>query len=146
MNTRHCVPTRRPTPMLVQRPSIMERTEGVSLSVSFPFRCDNQKNVRMHWRDAAHETKAHRVGTRSTLMSLWNAPFPEDSRWRVTLHRVSPRSMDSDNLQRAMSSMRDGVADFLGIDDGSKRIDWVYTQEKARAFGAVVTVERLVMP
>ena len=38
--------------------------------------------------------------------------------------------LDDDNLASGFKSTRDGVADWLGIDDGSKRLTWVYKQVK----------------
>jgi hypothetical protein len=36
--------------------------------------------------------------------------------------------LDGDNLQSGFKAVRDGVADWLGVDDGDKRIDWQYGQ------------------
>ena len=51
---------------------------------------------------------------------------------RVELVRVSPRKLDSDNLQGALKAVRDGVADALGLDDGSARYRWEYSQLKGQ--------------
>lgn len=48
----------------------------------------------------------------------------------VTLTRVGPREVDSDNLVGACKGIRDGVAAFLGVDDGSDWVTWVYAQER----------------
>lgn len=51
----------------------------------------------------------------------------------VTLTRVGPRRCDDDNLQVALKSFRDGVADELGVDDGDvKRVRWAYAQTLGR--------------
>ena len=36
--------------------------------------------------------------------------------------------MDSDNLAISQKGVRDGVADWLGVDDGDQGIQWVYEQ------------------
>jgi hypothetical protein len=52
--------------------------------------------------------------------------------------------LDSDNLSGAFKGVRDEVASFLGVDDRSDRIHWVYTQEKGKGLKPTVTIE--VMP
>jgi hypothetical protein len=47
----------------------------------------------------------------------------------VTLTRVGPREVDSDNLVGACKGVRDGVAAFLGVDDGSDWVTWAYAQD-----------------
>jgi P2-related tail formation protein len=36
--------------------------------------------------------------------------------------------LDGDNLQSGFKAVRDGVADWLGIDDGSQLVEWEYRQ------------------
>jgi hypothetical protein len=50
----------------------------------------------------------------------------------VTLTRVSPRPLDSDNLASSLKAIRDGIADTLGINDGDPRVTWAYEQAKCR--------------
>ena len=49
----------------------------------------------------------------------------------VVLTRVAPRRLDGDNLQSGFKAGRDGVADWLGVDDGNGLIDWQYAQRAA---------------
>jgi hypothetical protein len=51
---------------------------------------------------------------------------------KVTITRLAPRQLDTDNLAGACKHVRDGVADWLGIDDGDLRVAWVCEQEKAK--------------
>ena len=51
-------------------------------------------------------------------------------RWTILLTRIAPRRLDSDNLQSALKHVRDAVATWLGIDDGSDRLTWEYSQER----------------
>jgi hypothetical protein len=39
--------------------------------------------------------------------------------------------LDGDNLQSGFKAVRDGVADWLGVDDGSGLIDWQYCQRSS---------------
>ena len=48
----------------------------------------------------------------------------------ITLTRIAPRPLDSDNLARSFKAIRDGIADALKINDGSKRLTWNYEQRK----------------
>ncbi len=58
----------------------------------------------------------------------------------VTLTRLAPSSgLDDDNLRGALKSVRDGVADALGLDDRDPRVSWRYEQRRThpRKTGAV---------
>lgn len=46
----------------------------------------------------------------------------------ITLTRVAPRRLDSDNLAGSFKAVQDEVAALMGIDDGDPRITWVYAQ------------------
>jgi hypothetical protein len=48
--------------------------------------------------------------------------------------------MDSDNSIGSLKSVRDGVADALGIDDGDPRLTWEYRQETG-PFGVRIYLE-----
>lgn len=57
----------------------------------------------------------------------------------VSLTRISPSALDGDNLQSALKHVRDGVADWLGVDDRSSLIRWDYAQQKG-AMGVRIEV------
>jgi hypothetical protein len=46
----------------------------------------------------------------------------------VTFTRISPGYLDDDNLRGAFKAYRDGVADWLGVDDRDARVSWDYLQ------------------
>ncbi len=48
----------------------------------------------------------------------------------VTITRIAPRSLDSDNAVGSCKHVRDGVADALGVNDRNPAIEWVVRQEK----------------
>ena len=58
----------------------------------------------------------------------------------VTLTRLGGKSLDGDNLQRAMKAVRDMVAAWLGVDDADKRIKWRYRQRPAWVMGCRIQV------
>ena len=55
----------------------------------------------------------------------------------VRIMRRRQRPYDGDNLQSGFKAIRDGIAEALGIDDGSYRIDWQYDQERGDGKGMV---------
>lgn len=78
------------------------------------LRLANTLNTRQHWRKKAAASKAQRLLTYCHLREHSAPSGPV----MVTIVRVAPRSLDSDNLAGACKSVRDGVADWLGVDDG----------------------------
>jgi hypothetical protein len=46
----------------------------------------------------------------------------------IVLTRIAPRKLDTDNLASGFKAVRDGIAEWLGIDDGDSRLDWQYRQ------------------
>lgn len=62
----------------------------------------------------------------------------------VRLTRISAGTMDTDGLAASQKGIRDGIADALGVNDGSVFIDWRYAQEKGKPkYHAVrVVIER----
>lgn len=60
--------------------------------------------------------------------------------YRVVLVCHVRRVLDDDNLQGACKSLRDSIAETLGIDDGDKRISWTYHQIIDRYEGVAVKI------
>lgn len=58
--------------------------------------------------------------------------LPKSGAVVITLTRIAPRSLDTDNLASALKAVRDGAADALGVDDGSGRIEWRYAHERGK--------------
>ena len=84
-------------------------------------------NLRLHWAVKAKLAKSHRSKAFSALASVAAPPAPPCT---LVLTRVAPRALDGDNLQSAFKAVRDGVADWLGVDDGHQQLDWQYKQRK----------------
>jgi hypothetical protein len=85
-------------------------------------------NMRLHWAAKAKMAKAHRNAARLALEGV--APEPPELPLTIVLTRLGPRTLDSDNLASALKAVRDGVADWIGVDDGSAQLDWQYEQRK----------------
>lgn len=85
-------------------------------------------------RAGIHRTQ--RTGTSAVLagagvgdaLGRWGWPYVV-----VRLVRVAPRQLDSDNAASAAKSVRDGVADALGVDDRDPRVVWLVDQERGQA-------------
>ena len=61
----------------------------------------------------------------------------------VTLTRIAPRLLDvGDNLSGgSLKSLRDGIADWLGVPDNDPRVTWLYDQRKGEPKKYAVEVE-----
>jgi hypothetical protein len=66
----------------------------------------------------------------------------------VTFMRISPRRWDDDAPPAACKSLRDGIADALGIDDRDPRCVWRYEQTKGKPneYRVDIRIERREVP
>jgi len=111
------------------------------MKVTLPIRTVNTLNTREHWSKRAKRAKKDReAGYYAGYMALPKGRLVVHA-YRVTLTRIAPRTMDGDGLQASFKGIRDGVADAIDLDDGSKLITWVYAQRKGRPKEYAVEVE-----
>lgn len=103
------------------------------------------QNNREHHRVRANRVAAER---KATLAALWetdmadfgdveHASHDPDFAARITLvrpYQVTP--LDSDNLSASFKAVRDAVAQYVGLDDASDRLHWVYMQSPAVVLGS----------
>lgn len=91
----------------------------------------------------ACETARHPLG-------LWRSRsgwvLGDDAALMITLTRIAPSSgLDDDALPASAKSVRDGIADALGMkSDRHPRVTWRYEQRrgKAKEYGVEVKIER----
>ncbi|MGH8171828.1 MAG: hypothetical protein ACREPX_01695 [Rhodanobacteraceae bacterium] len=109
------------------------------IEVTIPIKTVGGLNAREHWRVRSNRVKNERYATRFELCSQDVPHLP----CIVTMTRLSPGTLDSDNLQGAAKAIRDQVADFLGVNDNDPRVSWKYAQEKCPRgkFGVRVRIE-----
>jgi hypothetical protein len=113
------------------------------LIVELPVRLRNTSNARDGWRATAKKAKAVRTLTRNLAN---NAIAIDGELMRfplvVRLVYIGPRQLDDDGVASAVKSLRDGVADALGVDDRDPRVVWVPDQERGgvREYGARVEI------
>lgn len=58
----------------------------------------------------------------------------------VLLTRIGPRKLDSDAIPACFKALRDGIADKVGVDDGSDQITFQYAQRKAKEYGVEIEI------
>lgn len=85
-----------------------------------------ETNAHEHWRGRAARARSQRL-TAALAVRAQGAHLAllAHRALIVTLTRVAPRRLDSDNAAGATKSVRDGVADALGIRDNDPRVLWV---------------------
>ena len=108
--------------------------------VTLPLRLASEANARGSWHAGAARARLARAQVNAALRRAEPGPLPLPVVVRIT--RVGPRRLDDDNLARSAKAPRDGVADWLGCDDGDPRVSWHYAQATSREYRVVVTVER----
>jgi hypothetical protein len=102
-------------------------------SAAIPVRIVSVANMREAWQARHRRAKAQRMSAAYSLIAdVGKRPVQigERSELRIKLTRYGGRRMDSDNLQAAFKAIRDGVADWLDMDDGSPLLHWEYEQAK----------------
>ena len=99
-------------------------------SVFVPLKIVSVANLREHWGQKAARAKLHRSHTALALRASTALCVPLPG--VVRLVRIAPRKLDDDNLSSALKACRDGVADWLGINDNDPRVRWEYGQERGK--------------
>lgn len=115
------------------------------ISFTLDIKTVSEANVREHWRKRADRTREHRfVAYLATIVALRAAGYAAGNGVRpalqkpivVTLTRIGPRKLDSDNLAGSAKHARDGIADALGINDGDdQQAVWVYGPQRSGPVG-----------
>lgn len=81
-----------------------------------------------------HMTRARRTKTRrkaaAERMRIHFGAAPPVPPLRIHLVRIAPGRLDDDNLVAGFKATRDGIADWLGVDDGDPLLKWTYDQER----------------
>jgi hypothetical protein len=98
------------------------------------LRTVSEANDHSHWRARSKRAKQQRFIARAAMRP---ATRPTTHAITIRLTRIAPRKLDSDNAVGALKHVRDGVADWLEINDGSERLTWLYAQEQATKRHAV---------
>lgn len=126
------------------------------VSWTIPIKTVSEANSNEHWR-----TKAKRHQQQQHFVRLAYKPpsLKKMTPCQVTLTRLAPRRLDSDNLQMSFKWIRDELADLIlpeeiktyvnrkgklktlkGRADDDPRITWLYSQEKAPALAVRIDI------
>ena len=98
-----------------------------------PIRTKNPLNGQQGvWQAKARKRKQERETTYLLCGSHWTVWGWPKLPVTVLLTRIAPRAMDTDGLAASFKSIRDGIADRLGIDDGGKQVAWEYAQRRGK--------------
>jgi hypothetical protein len=103
----------------------------------------NGPQGRSWWGKARRRKEQRNLARMATLPRIAWASAREWPGFVVTLVRVAPSTgLDDDNLRPALKSIRDGVADALGLkSDRDPRVRWEYGQRRGD-YAVEVTIER----
>jgi hypothetical protein len=107
------------------------------MKVTIPVRTYSLTNQREHWAKKARRAKSERSWAYTLTAGIRKLGLP----LTVTLTRIAPRALDDDNIRAALKSIRDGVADRIGIDDGDSRVTWCYAQRRGKPREYAVEIE-----
>lgn len=120
----------------------MEEREPLTV-LELPLTCPNPLNGSQGNRwGAADRRKRHRALTAAGLRPLLRR-VDTLRLLAVRLVRVAPRQLDCDSAHAALKSVRDGVADALGMDDRDPRVVWVVDQQRGTSAWVVVEIYAL---
>lgn len=96
------------------------------MTLLLSLRLPSAANLREHWRVRHKRIKAQRQLVAAYLAGRPVPALPVV----VTLERIAPRALDSDNLQGAFKGVRDEVARWLGVADNHPEVRWDYSQRR----------------
>ena len=116
------------------------------IEFDIPIRVANRLNKQHSGWARSRERKAHREAVVFTMRTKIHgrSGLKLLMPLAVTLTKITPRGrpLDSDGLQSALKTVRDSVAEVIGVDDGNSGYIWRYAQEFGREHGVRVRIER----
>jgi hypothetical protein len=113
---------------------VMPSSPPDMVAVNLPIKTVSEANKREHWAIKSKRAKGQRGYTLDQLTRHVDLPASPLG-VQVHLRRVGKKLLDDDNLRGALKHVRDGVADWLGIDDGKSEVQWTYSQAVGKFYG-----------
>jgi hypothetical protein len=129
-----------------KKPAPIETAAPRRMRIEFdiPARATSEANAGGSLKGKLARKSALKAIARSCLPRL-TGPFPVPC--RVTITRHGTKKLDDDNLGRSLKSIRDVIADWLGVDDGDEgprgKVRWRCRQAAAWTPFVRVIVELL---
>ena len=108
------------------------------VTLPIPMRVYSEANRREHWRYKARRAKRQKAVVSWYLLSLREQPHVPAT---VLCVKLGPSRLDDDNLAGAFKHVRDSVATWLGVDDGSELVTWHYAQEHAKEHSIRIVID-----
>ena len=116
-----------------------------------PVKIESLNRTRdRHWAHRKRLASKHHEAVRyAALAAGWMARAAAGTLPRlpvmVTITRIAPRQLDSDNMIAGTKHVRDEIARLLGVDDNDGRVCWSYVQRRGapKEYTAHVRVEAL---
>ncbi len=99
--------------------------------VVLPVKVISEANARERWQVAHSRSRKQRETVKLSLNIGAMAEHKPKAPCVIRLVRISPRPLDSDNLQRGFKAVRDEVAAWLGVDDRDARVFWAYGEQRS---------------
>lgn len=119
-----------------------------SSSIEMPIVVVSEANARECWQKKYARAKKQKKDAAICCMAIpvsnkIKQYAREKCKFEIELTRCASRKFDSDNLVSSFKAVRDGIADWLGINDGSDRIEWRYSQIKSAKKYSIMTISVL---
>lgn len=110
-----------------------------SLDIAFSAAAEVETpNWRTTWGHRAAIASRARLAVRRAVPNA-----PQWDHYIITITRIGSNRMDDDNLIAACKPVRDEVAQWLGVDDGSPRMQWRYMQRIERVINETPRARRV---
>lgn len=106
------------------------------IAFTVPLVTKSAANLREHHMARHKRVKAQRETVKQHLPAVRIEAMLD-----IRLTRLGVGELDTDNLAGAMKAVRDEVASWLRLDDGSTLVRWSYAQEPVARGGEAVRVE-----
>ena len=92
---------------------------------TLPIRLESIANKRWHWARKAKYVQSIRLAVKLKCPEF-------EPPCVVTMTRIAPRMLDSDNLVSCFKAARDSIAERLGVDDRDSRVLWKCEQRRGK--------------
>lgn len=112
---------------VVSTEPLQELTVDIDIRLKTPNALSNE-----HHYARATRRKREQETTLKAFAPYEPPTFDDNTKLTITLTRLGPVPLDSDNLAYSFKAVRDAIAKWLGIDDNDQRLTWDYRQEKVR--------------
>jgi hypothetical protein len=103
----------------------------MKITAQVPVKLVNGLNTREHHMARHRRAVVQRSAAKLALYKACKLIDFVGEPVTITITRRGGRRMDDDGLTASAKHVRDGVADWLGIDDGDPRLTWVVKQDGA---------------